>query len=115
MASSDIKIVFYDGYDVCSSNSTSFTYGEYVNNLKNEPVIARLQPRTTLTINDNDKYSNTYDDRYVVIKLDKKFKKFAVSKYHPVIVDLSDTRLISVIDLIVLLVLLIVIFLRLKN
>jgi hypothetical protein len=81
------KVTLYDGLDICSSRQISMDNGPYTNSTLRKvvlsrgfnPVIAKIEPLTTLVLYTGDNmsglsrvYNNPYDDRYVVVKLDQK-------------------------------------------
>jgi len=81
------KVTLYDGLDICSSRQIGMNNGPYVNatlrkvilNRGFNPVIAKIEPLTTLILYTGDNmsgssrvYNNPYDDRYVVVKIDQK-------------------------------------------
>jgi len=82
------KIVFYQTNNICGGMKSEFGVGEYQAShitFKGPPQLAKLEPNTTLVINDSERlYNNPYSDRFVVVKLDldqNPIKSFKVADY----------------------------------
>jgi hypothetical protein len=97
MSSNSNIVIFFDGTNICTSKGLKFVFGnyscDYVNNYLSSnwiPILAKIESGTTLTVyfdSENSEpivYNNSYNDRYVVIKLPNKIvKKFNVTSYIP--------------------------------
>ena len=87
-------VTFCFGNDLCTGKTKDFStgkhdYPEVKNAFVFEPVVAKLNPRTTLRLYSEEKfsgegrvYNNSYDDRFVVIRLPPfKIKSFTIDPY----------------------------------
>lgn len=114
-------VTLYRGLDVCMSDSLSLTKGIYQIGTMWKPVLAKIGPLTKLTIytdvlQQNSKvYNNTYDDRYVVVKIDDPISYVSISLFERELEHMNGSTYVSDTDVIIIFLLIVSVLILLKK